>query len=185
MGHEHSSSGELITIQRVQPIQSGRLCLASSAIGPHDRIQDLYSAYHENVSPPLSWTGMPDADTFALIVEDPDAPQEKPFLHWAIWNIPGWLDGLPPGLKAQPVLQNLGGAVQGRNGGGQFGYMGPRPPAGHGLHHYHFQLFALDRTLPMAPDAPLEELVGALKAHAIADAELVGLYEQPDPQDVD
>ena len=73
---------------------------------------------------------------------------------------------------------SLRGAVQGLNGRGQPGYMGPRPPAGDGPHRYHFQLFALDLRLDLPPTAPLEELVQVLKANAIAGCELVGTYQR-------
>jgi hypothetical protein len=185
---EHSS-GEALVIQRVQPREAGRLTLTSEAIGLDDRIGDAYSAYHDDLSPPLMWTGMPDAETYALIVEDPDAPTERPFLHWAIWNIPGKLAGLPVNVPKDARLQGaLSGAVQGLNGRGQPGYMGPRPPAGDGPHRYHFQLFALDLRLDLPPTAPLEELVQVLKANTIAACELVGTYErdtlsdQPSPE---
>jgi Raf kinase inhibitor-like YbhB/YbcL family protein len=183
MAQQHpSSSGEAITIQRVHTQQLGRLRLASPAIGDDGRIHDVYSGYYDNISPVLEWTGMPDADTFALIVEDPDAPTDKPVLHWAIWNIPGTLEALPGALRPSPKLGELGGAVQGRNQQGEFGYMGPKPPRGDPPHHYHFQLFALDLRLNLPPDTPLEELVHVLKAHAIADADLVGTYQAPAAQ---
>jgi Raf kinase inhibitor-like YbhB/YbcL family protein len=174
-----SSSGEPIVIQRVRPRESGRMVLTSEAIGLDDRIGDAYSAYHENMSPPLMWTRMPEAETYALILEDPDAPTERPFLHWAIWNIPGTLAGLPGDvLKDDRLGGPLAGAVQGLNGRGQPGYMGPRPPAGDGPHRYHFQLFALDMHLDLGPTAPLQELVQVLKANTIASCELIGTYEQ-------
>lgn len=174
---EHSS-GELIAIQRVQPREPGRLNLASEAIGEDGRIGDAYSGYHDNQSPPLVWTGMPDAESFALIVEDPDAPADKPVLHWAVWNIPGTLEGLPSAIRPEPRVDEYGGMVQGRNSRGQHGYMGPKPPSGDGPHHYHFQLFALDTRLDLAPTAPFEALVQVLKARSIASCDLVGLYEE-------
>ena len=180
---EHSS-GKALVIQRVQPREAGRLTLTSEAIGLDDRIGDAYSAYHDDMSPPLMWTGMPEAETYALIVEDPDAPAERPFLHWAIWNIPGRAEGLPVNLPKDARLEGpLGGAVQGLNGRGEPGYMGPRPPQGDGPHRYHFQLFALDLQLDLDPRAPLEELVQVLKANAIASCELVGTYSEDAPDD--
>jgi Raf kinase inhibitor-like YbhB/YbcL family protein len=176
-----SSSGEALVIQKVRPREPGRLTLTSEAIGLEGGIGDAYSAYHDNMSPPLMWTGMPDAETYALIVEDPDAPTERPFLHWVIWNIPGKLEGLPANIPntARPEdVPGLAGAVQGLNGRERPGYMGPRPPAGDGPHRYHFQLFALDMQLDLAPTAPLEELLQVLKANTIASCELVGTYER-------
>jgi Raf kinase inhibitor-like YbhB/YbcL family protein len=177
------AAGEPISIMRVHPREQGRLALSSPAISRGGRIDDLYSAYHDNLSPPLEWTVMPDAESFALIVEDPDAPQDKPFVHWMIWNLSGKLEALPRGVPTDRRLGGPGlleGAVQGRNGAGEYGYFGPRPPAGHGPHRYHFQLFALDTVLRLDPDTPLEELVHVLKARTIAKDELVGLYEAPD-----
>lgn len=171
------SSGDPIAIQRVQPREPGRLTLVSDAIGEDGRIGDAYSSYHDNLSPPLVWTGMPEAETFALIVQDPDAPMDKPVVHWAAWNIPGTLEGLPSGIKPEPRVEDCGGMVQGLNTRGQPGYMGPKPPAGDGPHRYHFQLFALDARLDLAPTAPFEELVDVLKGHTIASCDLVGLYE--------
>src|ERR1700761_6552274 len=127
-----NSSGEALVIQRVQPREAGRLILTSEAIGLDDRIGDAYSAYHDDMSPPLMWTGMPEAETYALILEDPDAPTERPFVHWVIWNIPGKLEGLPVNVPKNAKLdevEGLAGAVQGLNGRGQPGYMGPKPPA--------------------------------------------------------
>jgi Raf kinase inhibitor-like YbhB/YbcL family protein len=172
-----SSSGKAITIQHVRTQQPGRLRLASEALDDAGRIAGMYSGYEDDLSPPLEWTGMPDAETFALVVEDPDAPMDKPVLHWAIWNIPGTLEALPQGVPHGARLDALGGAVQGRNTRGQHGFMGPKPPPGDHAHRYHFQLFALDIALDLKPDTPLEELVNLLKGHAIADAELVGTYE--------
>jgi Raf kinase inhibitor-like YbhB/YbcL family protein len=175
-----NSSGEPLVIQRVRPREAGRLTLTSEAIGLDERIGDAYAAYHDNMSPPMMWTGMPEAETYALILEDPDAPTERPFLHWVMWNIPGKLKGLPVDVPKDAELEGpcLDHAVQGLNGRGQPGYMGPRPPAGDGPHRYHFQLFALGMRLYLPPTAPLEELVQMLKGNTIAACELVGTYER-------
>jgi len=161
MAHGHHSSGDDIVIHRVRPRDEGRLELVSS---------------------PLSWTLVIEAESYALVVQDPDAPTNAPVVHWMIWNIPGNATSLAPGVSTRARLDHPKGAVQGRNVKGGFGYYGPRPPSGHGVHRYHFQLFALDKLLPMPPDTPLEELLNALKADTIASAELVGAYEAPATQ---
>ena len=97
-----------------------------------------------------------------------------------IWNIAGTATGLPRGVPAEPTPGGeLKGVVQGKNDVGGFGYFGPRPPPGHGVHRYHFQLFALDKALPMDASMPLQALSNALKRDAIAKADLIGTYEQP------
>src|SRR5919107_738028 len=56
------------------------------------------SGTHKNSPPPLTWSNVPDVKAWALVVEDPDAPQEEPFIHWMIWNIPPDTLRLPEGL---------------------------------------------------------------------------------------
>jgi Raf kinase inhibitor-like YbhB/YbcL family protein len=171
------SSGQTLAIQRVHPNEAGSIVVRSSGVEADGRLADLHSAYFEGISPALSWTARPEADAYALIVEDPDAPTEAPFVHWMIWNIPGTASGLPQGL-GRDLPDELSGAVQGRNSAGKVGYMGARPPAGHGVHRYHFELFALDQKLPADPDMPFGELVNMLRAHTLATGECVATYER-------
>ena len=72
--------------------------------------------------------------------------------------------------------------MQGRNGHEGYGWFGPRPPVGHGVHRYYFQVFALADTIDMGADTPLEELLNALKAHTLATGEMMATYEAPEPQ---
>lgn len=177
----HASGGR-IAIQKIRPREEGRLVLTSAAIGDAGRIGDEYSAYHDNWSPPLNWTTMPEAHAWALIVEDPDAPQEDAFVHWMIWNIPGKCDALPARLPRAPRIDrplSLRGVIQGRNDAGDFGWFGPKPPPDHGTHRYHFQLFALETALTLDPRTPLKTLLNALKGLTVAEGELVGIYEGP------
>ncbi|HEY8003846.1 MAG TPA: YbhB/YbcL family Raf kinase inhibitor-like protein [Phenylobacterium sp.] len=180
--HHPDHSGEAITIQKVDPILKTGVVVSTTAQAPDGRLADRHSAYHDNISPPLSWTAVPDVRAWAVIVEDPDAPQEQPFVHWMIWNIPGDARGLPEGLPNAERLVTPQGAIQGRNGMHGPGYFGPRPPAGHGLHHYYFQVFALDDAIDMGPETPLPELLNALKARTLASGELVATYEAPTRQ---
>jgi Raf kinase inhibitor-like YbhB/YbcL family protein len=179
-GPEHS--GEAITILKVDPREDVGLVLMSTAQAPDGRLADIHSAYHDNLSPPLTWDGVEGARTYALIVEDPDAPREQPFIHWMIWNIPAEVTQLPQGMpnNADPITPQ--DAVQGRNDMGGHGWFGPRPPVGHGVHRYYFQLFALDQKLEMGPETPLADLLNALKGHTIAQGEMMATYEAPEVQ---
>jgi len=90
-----------------------------------------------NNSPPLAWSGAPTGTrSFALVLDDPDAvPQPNTtFAHWITFNIPATATGLRAGTN---------GPVLGVNDGGEEGYLGPCPPAGTGVHRYHFHLYAL------------------------------------------
>jgi hypothetical protein len=174
-------SPEALSLERITPREPGAaLELLSDAIDTNGAIDLRHSAYGNNLSPPLRWTPVAGAGAYAIIIEDPDAPMEKPFVHWMIWNIPGQVDWLPEGLpnNAHPVTPQ--GAVQGKNDNGSYGYFGPRPPAGTGVHHYHIQIFALDGPLTLHDDADIRALVDAMKGRVIADGELVGTYAAPE-----
>jgi Raf kinase inhibitor-like YbhB/YbcL family protein len=174
---EHS--GKAITLGKVAAYQGESIVVTSEAIDADGRIDALYSQAGDDVSPPLQWTPVQDAAVYALVVEDPDAPHEDPVVHWLIWNIPGELTALPARIAAAARPVTPQGAVQGQNGRGDFGWMGPKPPPGHGPHRYHFQLFALGERLEMGPETTLAELTNALKATAIVSGEVVGLFETP------
>ncbi len=179
--HRPPHAGSHLTIHAVQPQLAGGLAVRSTALDAEGRIDSQFSADGENVSPPLSWNLMPEAESFALVVEDPDAPGDTPFLHWLIWDIPGDCAELPRGVSLGANPHQLPGAVQGRNDAGTQGWYGPKPPVGHGVHHYHFQLFALGKRLGMGPENNLMDVLNALKGNTLASGELVGLFENPDP----
>jgi Raf kinase inhibitor-like YbhB/YbcL family protein len=175
-------SGERLTVQRVEPILDTGVLITCPAQNVDGSLPDRHSAYHDNISPPLRWSDAPDVQAWALVVEDPDAPQDEPFIHWMIWNIRGEADHLPEGVGDAPRPLEVQGAVQGRNGHGGHGWFGPRPPAGHGVHRYYFQIFALNAEIPMGPETGLEDLLNALKARTIAKGEMMATYEAPTEQ---
>ena len=180
--HHPEHSGESITIFKVDPILDTGITVSSTSRHADGRLDDRHSAYHDNISPPLTWTNVPNVKAWAVIVEDPDAPQQKPFVHWMIWNIPGEITALPEGLPNAGLLVTPQGAIQGRNGMHGYGWFGPRPPAGHGRHRYYFQVFALDDLIPVGADTTLPDLLSALKGHTLATGEMMATYEAPPRQ---
>jgi hypothetical protein len=176
-------SPEALSLARITPREPAAVLeLLSDAIGADGQVDLRHTAYGDNLSPPLRWTPVEGAGAYAIIVEDPDAPQEKPFVHWMIWNIPGQTDWLPEGLPNADHLVTPQGAVQGGNDNGSHGYYGPHPPPGTGVHHYHFQIFALDGPLTLKPSADLRALVDAMKGRVLADGELLGTFAAPNQQ---
>ena len=164
-------------IQMRQQTAGGALVLTSTAFSDGGAIPDRYTPQGENVSPDLSWTGVPPgAKELVLIVEDPDAPFPSPFVHWILHRLPPTTASLPTGLPKAGTLPDV--AVQGKNDAKEIGYFGPQPPLGHGVHHYHFQLFALDTMLDAAPGAAVVDLAKAMAGHVLADGEIVGTYER-------
>jgi Raf kinase inhibitor-like YbhB/YbcL family protein len=149
--------------------------LASPAFQNGDSIPRIYTCDGADRSPPLDWTAPPPrAVSFALIVEDPDAPAGT-FVHWVLYDLPASAASLPEGVPKTADLPQLGGAKQGRTGFGTTGYGGPCPPPGP-AHHYHFRLSALNAKLGLTAGATREQVVSAMRGHEIGRAELVGLY---------
>jgi Raf kinase inhibitor-like YbhB/YbcL family protein len=97
-------------------------------------------------------------------------------VHWLIYGIPGDSIGLKENVSKTETVSSLGGVKQGLNSYGSIGYGGPQPPRGHGVHHYHFQLYALDAELNLAPRVTRQQLEAAMKGHIIAEADLVGTF---------
>jgi Raf kinase inhibitor-like YbhB/YbcL family protein len=148
--------------------------LESGAFQPMGTIPSKYTCEGEDVSPPLSWHGVPeDAKSLALIVDDPDAPDPQApkmtWVHWVVFNIPPIASGLPEGAKLPS------GAVEGLNDWKRAGYGGPCPPIGR--HRYVHKLYALDTQLELKRPTKAD-LEAAIKGHILARAELVGTYEK-------
>ncbi|MBE7219293.1 MAG: YbhB/YbcL family Raf kinase inhibitor-like protein, partial [Caulobacteraceae bacterium] len=154
--------------------------LTSDAVDVDGRLDPVHAQAGDDTSPPLAWTAVPDAQSYALVVEDPDAPREEPVLHWVMWDIPADVSALPAGVPHGAHGTAVATAIQGRNSHGDFGYMGPKPPKGDGPHRYYFQLFALGKRLGLPADTSLPELTTALKGVTVACTQLVATFETPD-----
>ena len=149
--------------------------LKSSAFKNGGYIPRRHTCLGGNVSPPLSWSGLPEGTQgLALICEDVDAPSGS-FTHWIIFNIPGTVSSLPEGLAPSGVVQE--DMRQGINGFGQIGYRGPCPPPGK-PHRYFFRLYALNTYFLLPPGCSKEELVQMMGGNILGTVELVGLFKQ-------
>jgi Raf kinase inhibitor-like YbhB/YbcL family protein len=146
--------------------------LHSPAFQNGGAIPERYARDGANLSPPLRWTDPPaQTKSFMLVMEDPDAPRGV-FRHWAIHGINPQQTELREGI-------GMDGRRQAVNDFGRPGYDGPQPPRGHGVHHYHFKLWALDvANLDAPPDASVEQTSNAARPHVVGQAELVGLFER-------
>jgi Raf kinase inhibitor-like YbhB/YbcL family protein len=145
----------------------GSLTLTSPAFADNGPIPAKYTCDGLNISPPLSWSGVPaGAKGVALTVEDTDAPLGT-FTQWSVWNLSANLTGLAEGFL--PVI-----AVQGTNGSGKTGYTGPCPPSGN--HHYVFTLYAVDRRIDLPSGAAMGDVMELLNRSAIVRVTLTGRY---------
>lgn len=149
--------------------------LTSAAFNNEAVIPVKYSCKGENISPPLSWSNPPAGTvSFALIVDDPDAPGGT-WVHWVYYNIPGNLSSLSEGLSSDKELPD--GSLQGVNSYGEWGYRGPCPP-GESHHHYYFKLYALDTALDHPAGADKSELLKAMQGHILEMIDLMGVFPQ-------
>ena len=159
------------------------LTILSPAFEDHTPIPDLHTCVGENAAPPLGWSGPPARTrSFALIVDDPDAPDPKApvqtYVHWVLYDIPASVRELALGATRATLPD---GTREGRNQEGETGYIGPCPPIGR--HRYFFKLYALDATLGDLGEVTKQELERAIEGHVLERAELVGTYESTEEEE--
>ncbi len=154
------------------------MMIRSAAFEDHGAIPAKYTCDGEDVSPPLSWSGVPQkAKSLVLIVDDPDAPDpanpRMTWVHWVLYNLPPDSTGLPEAVKPEQLPK---GTRQGLNDWKRTGYGGPCPPVGR--HRYFFKLYALDTVLPDLGEATKAQLERAMVDHVVSQAQIVGTYER-------
>ncbi len=153
------------------------MTITSAAFANSGEIPPLYTCEGRDISPPLSWEGIPaGAVSLALIIDDPDAPDpgapKMTWVHWILYNIPASATGLAEGASPGALPA---GTREGVNDWKRTGYGGPCPPIGR--HRYFHKLYALDTTLEL--DRPTKkQLEAAMQGHVLASAELMGTYRK-------
>jgi Raf kinase inhibitor-like YbhB/YbcL family protein len=149
--------------------------LNTPAFKPGSDIPDEFTCDGSNISPALSWSAPPEGtQSFALVVEDPDAPG-RTWIHWVLYDLRPTERGLPEGVEPKGTLPS--GARQGRNDFGKIGYGGPCPPPGPS-HRYYFRLYALDTRLELSAGATRAQIERSIRGHVLARAELMGRYRR-------
>jgi hypothetical protein len=157
------------------PKSEATLTVTSSAFPAEGAIPTKYTCEGANVSPPLSWTGLPaNTKSVAVICDDPDAPSGT-WVHWVLYNLPAPTTSLAEKMDTAPTLPN--GARQGINNFGKIGYAGPCPPEGK-AHHYFFKVYALDSVVILKPGATKNDLLSAMHHHILAEGLLMGKYQR-------
>jgi Raf kinase inhibitor-like YbhB/YbcL family protein len=150
--------------------------LISDAFAHGQTIPAKYSCIGRNISPALAWTEPPaGTQSFALIVEDPDAPGGT-WTHWVLFNIPAGTRNLAEDLPVTGKNVTSGEAYTGTNSWGDIGYGGPCPPGG--THRYFFKLYALDTLIGLLPGATKDQLLKEMTGHILAQTELMGTFSK-------
>ena len=154
--------------------------LTSPAFANNAEIPKQYTCEGTDISPPLRSSEAPQGTkSFALIIDDPDAPDPRAprmtWVHWVVYNIPAGAHDIPENAANSGLPA---GAKQGLNDWKRAGYGGPCPPIGR--HRYFHKLYALDTVLPDVGRPTKAQLLDAIKGHVIAEAQLVGTYQKGD-----
>ncbi|MFQ6004345.1 MAG: YbhB/YbcL family Raf kinase inhibitor-like protein [Woeseia sp.] len=154
------------------------MAITSVAFEDGGAIPAIYTCEGYDISPPLNFTGVPDAaQTLVLIVDDPDAPDPKAprmtWVHWVLYNLPAAVSALDEDAAAHGLPP---GAIEGKNDWGRSDYGGPCPPVGR--HRYFHKLYALDVELADLTDPTKAELEQAMEDHVLATASLIGTYQK-------
>ena len=153
--------------------------LTSPAFDPQGEIPARFTCEGDDASPALAWSEPPaGTESFALIVDDPDAPDPQApkmtYVHWVLYNLPPAARELPEGAGAGEGLP--AGGQDGVNDWHRTGWGGPCPPIGR--HRYFFKLYALDAPLADLGRPTKAQLEAAMKGHVLAQAELMGTYQK-------
>jgi len=137
-----------------------------------------YTCDGQDISPPIHIKGIPhNTGALAIIMDDPDAPIGT-FTHWIAWNITP-TESIPADIpKIERAHKEHISLMQGMNDFRKIGYGGPCPPRGHGVHHYHIKVYALDSMLPLSGKIDRKTLERAMKEHIIASGEYIATYER-------
>jgi len=154
------------------------LTLTSSAFKQQAEIPSKYTCEGQDISPPLSWSGVPGGTkSLVLIVDDPDAPDPKAprmtWVHWVLYNLPPSSAGLSEAVAAKDLPQ---GTREGLSDWKRTGYGGPCPPIGR--HRYFHKLYALDTVLPDLGKPTKADVEKAMQGHVLASVELIGTYQK-------
>ena len=154
------------------------LTLTSTAVTDGGEIPSLHTCEGDDISPPLSWSGVPDGTkSLVLIVDDPDAPDpaapQRIWVHWVLYNLPPDSSGLAEAVAPGALSA---GTEEGLNDWERTGYGGPCPPIGR--HRYFHKLYALDTRLEGLSKPTKAEVEAAIEGHVLAEAVLLGTYQR-------
>ena len=142
---------------------------------PMEQVLNAHGCTGGNISPDLKWENAPDnTKEFALIVHDPDAPVLNGWYHWIVLNIPNYVLSFEKGIKITNPMVEAPTSFTDVNG-----YGGACPPIGHGIHHYHFTIYALDvEKLDIKKDTKPTEVEKLVQEHTLAKSTITGLFER-------
>jgi Raf kinase inhibitor-like YbhB/YbcL family protein len=155
-----------------------RVQVRSAAFTAGQPIPTAYTADGDGISPPLQWTGIPNAAaSLVVIVEDADSPTSRPLVHAIIVNLDKSKSSLVEGALSSPDHRGTG-LQAGRNSYLSHAWLPPDPPPAHGIHRYVFQVFALRSGAAFSNAPGRQEVFSAIAERAVGAGFLIGTYER-------
>jgi Raf kinase inhibitor-like YbhB/YbcL family protein len=160
--------------------------LTSTSFPDGTQIPAKYTQAGAQVSPALTWTNAPpNTQSFVLHMHDMEGARNRTTedqLHWLVWNIPSSTTSLPEGVPQGPDLKD-GSHQTSATGIGI--YRGPGAPAAGPLHHYVFEIFALDTKVDTGANTgePFEtraKVLNMMQGHVLGKAVYMGLFHRPE-----
>ena len=162
------TAGELPTLE-----------LTSPAFADGDPIPVRFTADGAGISPPLAWGAEPETTrSLVLMVEDADAPTPVPLVHALLFDIAPGTRHIVEGAIGGHAAGEAEAGETGRNSLWRSDWLPPDPPSGHGVHHYAFQLFALDTPIDLTGHPGRSALMEAMTGHVVAAGMLTATYER-------
>lgn len=162
---------EKLAAHRLRLTDDLRTLDVKSPAFPHGGMLPLaFTCDGSGIAPPLSWSNVPEsARSVVVLAEDPDAPYPRPFVHWLVYHLP---------VTATSLDGATAGARTGKNSLLRSRFAPAAPPPGHGRHHYHFQVFALDTAPELESGLGRRAILEAMRGHIVAGGETIGTYER-------
>jgi Raf kinase inhibitor-like YbhB/YbcL family protein len=159
------------------------MTLTTTAFPDGGVIPPRFTQAGEQTSPALVWTNTPPGtQSFVLHMHDLEVARNKTTddqVHWVVWNIPATATGLPEGVPAGADRPD--GSHQISASGPV--YRGPGAGASGPMHHYTFEVYALDTKIdvPASTDAfeTRATVMKAIQGHILGKAVCMGLFKRP------
>jgi hypothetical protein len=131
-------------------------------------IEPIYTCDGLDVSPPVSWIGLPEgtSEIAVVFVDESTVQRDRPFVHWV-------LAGVQPSVRSLVEGRIPEGAYQGLNFFGNVWYDGPCPPEGE-VHDYRLTVHALAEPLGLAGGTPVAEMIDTIEQKSLASVDVTG-----------
>ncbi len=157
----------------------GQITLGSAAFADGGTIPARYTEDGEKLSPPLKWSGVPEAArSVVLVIEDADSPTPSPIVHALVLDLPPGDGELAEAALKSPGAKGIEHTL-GRNTFFKSAYLPPDPPPGGGPHRYVFQVYALDQPTDLPEASGRGAVKAAMQGHVLAKGGFIATYERP------